>query len=183
MQAVEDGSDIVTFSGDKLLGGPQAGIAVGASAPIEKMARHPLMRAVRPDKLALAALEETLRAHLEEDLGSLPLWEMARQTPEALEARARALTEAILSTVPDVKLEATRVSSVAGGGSAPGETLSSWGLALAHPERTTGELERALRRASPPVVARIVDDVLVFDLRTIHPEQDDALGRAIVSVL
>ena len=181
--ALSDGADIVTFSGDKLLGGPQAGIILGRGALVEKIARHPLLRAVRVDKMTLAALEETLRAHMEDRLTDLPLWSMALAATEELEARAKHLAEALSAANKGLKAEAQPVSSVTGGGSLPGEELASWAIALDHGERSAAELARALRHADTPVIGRIADDHLLLDLRSVPPVQDPQLLALVTNAL
>jgi L-seryl-tRNA(Ser) seleniumtransferase len=181
--ALKDGADIVTFSGDKLLGGPQAGIILGRSELVARIARHPLMRAVRVDKMTLAALEETLSAHLENRLLDLPLWSIALATSEELEGRARRLALSLAAAVDGLKTEAVPAASVTGGGSLPGEELSSWAVALDHGERGAAELDRALRGAEIPVIGRIEDDRLLLDLRTVPPTMDDRLELLVVSAL
>ncbi len=181
--ALSDGADIVTFSGDKLLGGPQAGIILGRGPLVEKIARHPLLRAVRVDKMTLAALEETLRAHMEDRLTDLPLWSMALAATEELEARAKHLAEALSAANKGLKAEAQPVASVTGGGSLPGEELASWAIALDHGERSAAELGRALRHAETPVIGRIADDRLLLDLRSVPPGQDPQLLALVTNAL
>ncbi len=192
--ALDDGADVVTFSGDKLLGGPQAGVIVGRAEQIDKIARHPLMRALRVDKMTLAALEETLRIYLEDALDELPLWAMTTATGDELETRAAALVDRLDprggsggsggaggsgGTGDDVKVEAVALGSVAGGGSVPGAELGSWGIAITHATRSTAEIERALRFGTPPVIARVEDDRVLLDLRTVLPDQTADLVRCI----
>ncbi len=181
--ALSDGADVVTFSGDKLLGGPQAGIILGRAALVGKIARHPLLRAVRVDKMTLAALEETLRAHMEARPTDLPLWSMALAATEELEVRAKHLAEALSAAVKGLKAEAQPVSSVTGGGSLPGEELPSWAIALDHGERSAAELGRALRHAKVPVIGRIADDRLLLDLRSVPPLQDPQLQVLVTGAL
>jgi L-seryl-tRNA(Ser) seleniumtransferase len=171
--AVAEGADIVTFSGDKLLGGPQAGVIAGRRALVDKVSKHPLVRAVRVDKMTLAALEVTLAMYLEGREGELPLWQMATAPLEDLEARARALA-ALLSNA-GMTAEAVPCRSVTGGGSLPGAEIDSWGVALSQPGRSTAELERSLRYRTPPVIARIEGDRLLLDLRTVSATQDRIL--------
>ena len=172
--AVGEGADVVTFSGDKLLGGPQAGVIAGRRALINKIAKHPLMRAVRVDKMTLAALEATMAMYLEGGADELPLWQMATFPLDALEARARRLA----AQVPEhggLVAEAVPSRSVTGGGSLPGTEIDSWAIALSATGRSADELARSLRRATPPVIARIEDDRLLLDLRTVPPTQDEAV--------
>jgi L-seryl-tRNA(Ser) seleniumtransferase len=170
---VVEGADIVTFSGDKLLGGPQAGVIAGRGPLIDKISKHPLMRAVRVDKMTLAALEVTLTMYLEGESERLPLWQMAAVPLKELEARASAVAARLSEN--GLKAEAVRCHSVTGGGSLPGAEIDSWGVTLRHPDRSTAELERSLRYGIPPVVGRIEDDSLLLDLRTVAPHQDDIL--------
>jgi L-seryl-tRNA(Ser) seleniumtransferase len=173
--AIAEGADIVTFSGDKLLGGPQAGLIAGRNRLIDKISKHPLMRAVRVDKMTLAALEVTLAMYLEGEGDSLPLWRMAATPPEELEARARAVATRISGK--GMHAEAVACRSVTGGGSLPGAEIDSWGVVLSHADRSAAELERNLRYGTPPVIARIDGDRVLLDLRTVAPYQDDILCR------
>ena len=182
--ALEDGADLVTFSGDKLLGGPQAGVIAGRSAMVEKLSRHPLLRALRPDKMTLAALEATLRMHAEGRASKIPLWQMAEADPATLEATAQDLAARSATQLgPGFKVEAIPLKAVAGGGSLPGAELGSYGIWIDHGERSAAELQRSLRYGTPPVIARIEDDRLVLDLRTVRPDEVDALREQLVKVL
>ena len=184
-RSVEDGADIVTFSGDKLLGGPQAGVIVGRSELISKIARHPLMRPMRVDKLTLAALDETLQIYLEaRPEEELPLWVMASATSESLLDRATQLSNTVGDEISeDLKLEVQPHRAVTGGGSLPGEDIASFALSIVHPTKGAAEIERALRFGEPPVVALIEDDRVLFDMRTVSPDQDIALGEALIAAL
>ncbi|MGH2733937.1 MAG: L-seryl-tRNA(Sec) selenium transferase [Actinomycetota bacterium] len=180
--ALADGADLVTFSGDKLLGGPQAGVIAGRAALVAKIARHPLLRAVRVDKMTLAALEATLETYLDGRLTELPLWRMALTPAEELEGRARALAERLDATT-GLKAEAVPSGAVTGGGSLPGEQLASWAVALVHESRGASELERSLRMGDPPIVGRIEDDRVLLDLRTVPPEIDDPVADLVRAAL
>jgi L-seryl-tRNA(Ser) seleniumtransferase len=179
--AVAD-ADIVTFSGDKLLGGPQAGVLAGRMGLVDQISKHPLMRAVRVDKMTLAALEVTLTMYLQGRGDLLPLWQMAIVPAKDLELRAHALV-ARVSAPGTSAVQATRCRSVTGGGSLPGAEVDSWGVALKHPSRSTAEIGRALRHGSPPIIGRIEDDRVILDLRTVAPEQDEQLASMLGSVL
>ena len=182
--ALDDGADVVTFSGDKLLGGPQAGVIVGRAEQVEKIARHPLMRALRVDKMTLAALEETLRIYLEGSSKEVPLWAMTAASGEELEGRANALVSTLEAEVGDAaKIEAVTHGSLAGGGSVPGAELGSWAVAIAHATHSAAEVERSLRFGQPPVIARVEDDRVLIDLRTVPPSQDGVLGDAVTAAL
>ena len=181
-RALEEGADIVTFSGDKLLGGPQAGVIVGRADLVEKLRGDALIRALRVDKMTLAALEATLTLYLGGRRGEIPLWAAASVTSEALLQRADALAEEINGR--HLTVEARRVSteSVAGGGSLPGKTLASWAIGLRSTALSAAEIERALRAHDPPVIARVEEDEVLLDLRTV-PRTDDEVLVAAVSVL
>ena len=179
-EAVHDGADVVTFSGDKLLGGPQAGIAAGRASAIATLRSHPLMRALRPDKLTIAALVATVAAYRDDTaVETLPVWRLIAATPAKLARRAKSVAARLEAAgIPAAVIE---TASTVGGGSLPEETQPSRGVALsaASAARAVG----ALRRADPPVIARIVDDRVVLDLRSVLPEQDDALAIAVIGAL
>jgi L-seryl-tRNA(Ser) seleniumtransferase len=179
-ESVAAGAAVVCFSGDKLLGGPQAGIIVGKAAYVDPLKSHPLARALRPDKLCLVGLQETLLHYLrEEAIEKIPVWRMIAAPLAAIERRAERwqgrLQQAGIST------EAVDGRSTVGGGSLPGETLPTRLLALpaVHPD----QLAVALRRADPPVISRIEDDRLVLDPRTVLPEEEQALLQNVVAAL
>jgi L-seryl-tRNA(Ser) seleniumtransferase len=179
-EAVRDGADVVTFSGDKLLGGPQAGIAAGRTEAIAKLRAHPLMRALRPDKLTIAALIATLAAYRDGTaVDTLPVWRLISQTPAKLGRRAKA----IVARLEAAGIRATMIetTSTVGGGSLPEETQPSRGVALS--ATSAARAVGALRGADPPVIARIVDDRVVLDLRSVLPEHDDVLVRAVTTAL
>ena len=172
------GADLVLFSGDKLLGGPQAGLVVGRAELVGRLARHPLARAVRADKLTLAALEATLAAHLAGRRDELPVWRSLLLTVADLEPRAAALAQAV---GPAATLRTG--TSVAGGGSLPGEGLESVLVEVdPAPDGEAAVLAR-LRAGDPPVVARAERGRVVLDLRTVPPEQDALVARALAAAL
>jgi len=171
-QALTAGAALVTFSGDKLLGGPQAGIVVGRADLVAAIGRHPLARAVRADKVTLAALEAVAGAYLDGDASRIPLWRMATAPLEALTARAESLT----FRVPGAKVVDTE--AVAGGGSLPGLAIPSVGLAIE--VASADDAMAGLRRHD--VVARVEADAIVCDLRTVDPLDDDRLAAALVAV-
>ncbi|MGH2448175.1 MAG: L-seryl-tRNA(Sec) selenium transferase [Chloroflexota bacterium] len=169
LEAVEAGADVVTFSADKLLGGPQAGIALGAGTLIRKMARHPLARAVRPDKLVLAALSATLLAYLRGDaVQTIPVWQMIAQTADQIERRAVMFRERAAQR--DIQLRLEPGESTVGGGSLPTETMATTHLVL--PRRFTAA---ALRSHSPAIVARTQHGRVLLDLRTVQPSEEAQL--------
>jgi L-seryl-tRNA(Ser) seleniumtransferase len=179
-EAVATGCDLVTFSGDKLLGGPQAGLIAGKTDAVSAVRKHPLMRALRPDKLSIAALEATLGLYRDHRLDELPTLAMLGATLEQLRERALAVLSRIRSS-RGIEVAVVPCESTVGGGAMPTVQLPSWGLSLSG--RAPDDLDRALRQASPPVVARIVEDQLILDLRTVHRRVDqDALVSAIESL-
>ncbi|HAK56459.1 MAG TPA: L-seryl-tRNA(Sec) selenium transferase [Acidobacteria bacterium] len=176
--SVDAGVDIICFSGDKLLGGPQAGIIVGREPLVGKIRRHPLMRALRSDKLAYAALDATL---LEYAAGrasdTVPVARMIGLTPGEIDRRARAAAAAVSAST--IHTEIIDGVSTIGGGSAPGRELPTRLLALRSTTDTPEALEAALRALTPPIVGRIAQDRVVLDLRTVLTEQDEALKAAL----
>ena len=183
--SLEDGADLVMFSGDKLLGGPQCGVIAGRSALVQSIEHHPMLRALRVDKMTLAALEATLLAHLEGRPEDLPLWRMLNMESAELRLRAMDLAARIESSLggSGVKAEAIPTQAVTGGGSLPGLELDSWGVALRHPDRSSDDLARSLRHGSRPVIGRIEDDTLILDLRTVPPDQDAHLPTILIKSL
>jgi L-seryl-tRNA(Ser) seleniumtransferase len=171
-QCLADGAALVTFSGDKLLGGPQAGVIAGRADLVRIVTRHPLARAVRADKMTLAALQQVVIAYLEGDTAAIPLWRMAATPVEAL--RDRALS--VAARVPGAKVVDTE--AVAGGGSLPGLTIPSAGVAL---EPADADAVLAALRARG-VVARIDDGAVICDLRTVDPGDDARLADALAAV-
>ncbi|HEV3475021.1 MAG TPA: L-seryl-tRNA(Sec) selenium transferase [Actinomycetota bacterium] len=170
-EALDAGADLVCFSGDKLLGGPQAGIVAGRKELVERLRRHPMARALRVDKMTVAALEVVVGMYARGERSRLPTWEAVGQKPTVLRKRAAALAESL----PGARVE--RGSSVAGGGSVPGYAIPTWSLRLPamHPE----PLAARLRVGNPPVFCRVEEDGLLFDLRTVAPDDDLRLERAI----
>ena len=181
--SIAAGADVVSFSGDKLLGGPQAGLIVGRSEIIERLRRSPLYRALRADKLCLAALEATLEAHRRGSLEEIPTFQMLGLSPDAIEARARNLVQRFEEIAPS-GLKATLVNghSAVGGGSGPNVHPPTALLALAHDTLTANEIESKLRAASPPVIARIADGRVLLDLRTVDISEESDLITAMKSL-
>jgi L-seryl-tRNA(Ser) seleniumtransferase len=175
--SVKAGVDVITFSGDKMLGGPQAGILTGKRAPLEKIRQNPLFRVLRVDKLTIAALEATLAAYLRGDLQAIPALRLMHITREEIAARATRLAERI-STQPGFRVQLEDGESVIGGGSTPGQSLPTKLVAVAHARHSAEELGALLRRNSPPIIARLEHDRLLLDLRTVFEEQEDELAEA-----
>jgi len=174
-QAVAEGAAIVTFSGDKLLGGPQAGVIVGHRDLLDRVAAHPLARAVRADKMTLAALQAVALTYLRGDAGALPLWRMATLSLDALVERAALVAEA----VPGASV--ARTEAVAGGGSLPGLTIPSAGVVVAAPGSRADDVAARLRAAG--VVARVEEGAVVCDLRTVDPGDDTRLRDALAAAV
>ncbi len=178
------GADLVCFSGDKLLGGPQAGILVGKAEIIGRLAKHPLMRAVRIDKMTLAALEATLR-HYQRDQAEthIPVWRMISTRPEQLAQRAANWSHQL--TAAGIAAHTQFGESTIGGGSLPGETLPTTLLALdaAVMPSPLDLISQRLRGLVTPIITRILRDTLLFDPRTVLPEQDSSIVPSILSVL
>jgi len=174
--SVTAGADLVTFSGDKLLGGPQAGLIVGRADLVAELRHHPLTRALRVDKSTLAALQATLLHYARgEAEREVPVWRMIATPLEELAARSADLAAKLCAVgVPATVVQAT---STVGGGALPGETLPTWAVAVA--ATSPDALAAALRRGELPVVGRILDGQLLFDLRTVPAEEDARLLGAI----
>lgn len=178
--SLKAGADLVLFSGDKLLGGPQAGIAAGREELVRRLERDPLMRALRPDKMTLAALDETLRlsATPERATVSIPTLTMLAVPFAVLRQRAEALAEA-LSRLPGVTAVARRSRGYAGGGTLPDQPVRTAVVAVRHESIREGELARRLRTGTPAVLVRVRRGEVVIDVRTVFVEQDAAVVGAI----
>jgi L-seryl-tRNA(Ser) seleniumtransferase len=177
-RALADGADLVCFSGDKLLGGPQAGLVLGKADLVERVRRHPLLRALRPCKLTLAALEATLALWRDGRQEEIPVVAMLAQPADEAKARAKRF----LGRLRRAGLRCTGalrpVEGRAGGGSMPLRTAPGWAVALSFPATAPDVVEASLRDGEPPVIGRIVDDLLLLDLRTVLPAQEAVvLGR------
>jgi L-seryl-tRNA(Ser) seleniumtransferase len=175
-ESIRAGMGLVFFSGDKLLGGPQAGIVVGRRDLVDRLARHPLARAVRIDKLSLASLAATLVHYLRGDAEQeIPVWRMVSASADDLKARARSW-QAALAYGCDVR----ESRSAVGGGSLPGETLPTWVLSLDCQDLGGADgVAGRLRQGRPPVIARIEDGRVVLDPRTVAPGEDSDLLAAL----
>ncbi|MFA5801284.1 MAG: L-seryl-tRNA(Sec) selenium transferase [Thermoleophilia bacterium] len=180
------GVDVVTFSGDKLLGGPQAGIIVGKSEYIEKMKAHPMARAMRVDKMTLAALQATLALYLKPEtaMEKIPTLRMLSENDESLKARADELAGGLKKEVGGAASVAVeKATSKVGGGALPLLELDSWVCALSPSAITVDELAARLRHTDPPVIGRIHKELLLLDLRTVLPEQVEELAGAVTQAL
>jgi len=180
-QRLAAGADIVTFSGDKLVGGPQAGLIVGRADLIARIRKDPLARAVRPDKVTLAALAATLGLYRAgRAVTDIPVWRMIALTATALGERADALVAGLPATARE-RVTVSEMSSAIGGGSLPGETLESVGLVIAGSGSVA--LAARLRAGDPAVVGRVEHGAVLLDLRTVAPADDVALATAVVRAL
>ena len=174
------GAGIVSFSGDKLLGGPQAGIIAGTEDLVGRVRRHPLMRALRVDKLTYAALEATLHAHVAGRAAEeLPAWRMFALTAEEIDTRAQAL---VASLPKSFTADVIDGHSAVGGGSAPDVELPTRLIALRHATMSATALEAALRASATPIIARIQDGRLLLDLRTVAPDEDRVVAGALATL-
>jgi L-seryl-tRNA(Ser) seleniumtransferase len=175
-QSLVAGADVVTFSGDKLLGGVQAGLIVGRREVVEKLRRHPLYRALRVDKLIYAALEATLEAFRRDTvLQEIPVLKMLSTTGEELKTRTLQFAEKLsagLGETGELKFEVAEGNSVIGGGSAPMVQPATTLLALKHEKMSVSRLEEALRLSNPPVITRILEDKVLLDLRTVSEAEE-----------
>ncbi len=185
-KSVAEGADLVAFSGDKLLGGPQSGIIVGRRELIDTIRRHPLYRALRPDKLTYAALEATLLAyergtHFEE----IPVLRMLSMPEAEIERRASAFADELRSNLPESRsfdVDVIRGESAIGGGSAPGVHPETTLIALTARGNSADEIERRLRLGSPPVISRIAEDRVLIDIRTVREDEEVELLATLSSI-
>src|SRR5713226_8175689 len=186
-QSVEAGVSVVLVSGNKLLGGPQAGIIAGKKDLIARVRRYPLFRALRVDKLTIAALEATLGAYLRAAWDEIPAIRMIRATPHELKRRAENFLRELRPELPldEVEIEIADGSSLAGGGSTPSQSLPTKVIRIASARYSATKLEQRLRRAPAgvSVISRVEDDRLVLDLRTIFPEQEPLLIKTLSAAL
>jgi L-seryl-tRNA(Ser) seleniumtransferase len=181
-ESIEAGADVVSFSGDKLLGATQAGLIVGRREIIDRLRKHSLYRALRVDKLCLAALEATLDAHRRGAIEEIPALRMLSLETNTIEKRAMNFIQQ-LSSLETAGLTATIVAgqSAVGGGSGPNTHPQTALIALKHQTLSAAEIEHKLRLFSTPVIARIADDLVLLDLRTVDPGEEPDLLRALMS--
>jgi L-seryl-tRNA(Ser) seleniumtransferase len=186
-ESIDAGFSLVLFSGDKLLGGPQAGIIAGKKDLVAKVRRHPLFRALRVDKLTIAAIEATLRAYLRADWDAIPSQRMMRFSADEIRKRTSVFVETLRPRVAagSVHFEIAEGQSLAGGGSTPSQSLPTYVLRVTSDRYSATQLEARLRcpASGTPVIARIEEDRLILDLRTVFREQEPALADAIVAAV
>jgi L-seryl-tRNA(Ser) seleniumtransferase len=177
-EIIEQGVDIVSFSGDKLLGSVQAGLIAGKQAIVSRLRKHPLYRALRSDKIRLAALEATLASHERESAqAEVPVMQMLSLKPDDLKARAESLVESVGSS--SAKFELIAGESTLGGGAGPTSTFPTTLVAITHPERSAQDIEHYLRSTTPPIISRISEGKVLLDLRTVFNDQLSALQQAL----
>ena len=180
LDSLRSGVDFVTYSGDKLLGGPQAGLISGASEWITRMRSNSLFRALRVDKLIYAALEATLLAYVRSDHDAIPTLRMMRLTKEQIGRRAEAIAARLAAA--NLKVEVVDGESLLGGGAAPSSVLPTRLLAVTCDGLSADDLGTSLRSAEPPIITRVEEGRVILDLRTVFPEQDAAVADALVRI-
>jgi L-seryl-tRNA(Ser) seleniumtransferase len=168
---VQSGADLIAFSGDKLLGGPQAGLLIGSKRAIGPLTKHPLLRALRPDKLTLAALEATLELYRDGRSAEVPTLRMLATPEPTLADRARRLGAMVAAECPTLSAEVVRVRSAVGGGALPLEEPWSWAVALVPPGESAAALDERLRLGTPPILGRLKDERLLLDVRTLAEDE------------
>ncbi len=183
-ESIKAGADLVLFSGDKLLGGPQCGIIVGRRAAVQRIAKHPMMRAMRVDKVTLSALAATLRLYrdLEQAEQSIPLLSLLSTPLENLENRARRIAPQIAAASAVASAEAMEDRAMLGGGSMPTREIPTWCVAITPESASVDQFARSLRIASPSVFGRVQQDRLLVDLRTVLPKQDGEIVEVVSSL-
>jgi L-seryl-tRNA(Ser) seleniumtransferase len=183
LDSLRAGVDVVTYSGDKLLGGPQSGLISGRADLVARMRSNSLFRALRVDKLTYAALEATLLAYVKRDHDAVPVLRMMRLSKNEIERRAEMVVASVVSARSQrLKLELLDGESVIGGGAAPSAVLPTRLIAFTHADLSADELNARLRGSEPPVIARVEDGRVLLDLRTVFPEQDGVLVNVLSSL-
>ena len=181
-QSLQAGADVVLFSGDKLLGGPQCGILIGKREALEKISTHPMMRALRLDKTILAALSATLDLYLGPDpTQSVPILQLISTPLEELQTRAESLAESI-SEISDYTATAMEDVTYLGGGSVPTQEIETWSVSIKHAQRSDDELSLQLRTSATPVLGRIRQNEFKLDLRSVFPHQDQLILEAFQNI-
>jgi len=180
--SVRAGVNVITYSGDKLLGGPQAGLISGTPELVKRIRSNPLFRALRVDKMFYAALEATLLAYLREDYKSIPVLRMMRLTEVELASRAEHLRRRLQISCPQLDVQVVSSRSVIGGGAAPGSTLATRVLAISSPRLSANVIAERLRQWNPPIISRVEGGRVLLDLRTVEPEQEQIITAALEQV-
>ena len=184
-KCVDDGADVVTFSGDKLLGGPQAGIILGSKEYIDIMKKHPLTRAFRVDKMTIAALEATLREYLEEGraIKNIPVLNQITSNKDDVKKKAKKLHKMIMGKYKDAKVSLIEDKATIGGGSMPGQFIDTYCLQISPGKLSVNEMEKALRMLEIPIVARIANDTLVLDMLTVDEADFAYIAGSVSEIL
>lgn len=184
-QSIKDGADVVLFSGDKLIGGPQCGIIIGKKKYIDTILSNPLMRAMRVDKMTLAALSATLRIYRDEDRArtEIPILRMLSMPEENLKLRAEKVVAQLSHLAELETCEAVEADSMLGGGSLPTQKLSTWCVALTPKTHSVDSLSAGLRNSEPSVIGRVQKERYYLDMRTVQPSQDAGLVEAVEAFL
>jgi L-seryl-tRNA(Ser) seleniumtransferase len=181
MESLRAGVDLVTYSGDKMLGGPQAGLLSGREELIARLRSNPLFRALRVDKLTYAALEATLMEYVRQNHNAIPFVRMLRMTAEDVRVRVASLEEK-LQAAKALATEIIAGESLIGGGSAPTSTLPTFLLAVTAGALSAEELATRLRRDDPPIITRVEEGRVLLDLRTVFPNEDALIASALLSI-
>jgi L-seryl-tRNA(Ser) seleniumtransferase len=182
LDSLRAGVDVVTYSGDKLLGGPQAGILSGRSDLIAQMRSNSLFRALRVDKLTYAALETTLLAYVKREFDTIPTLKMMSLSQAEIGRRAEVVAQKLRSGTRNIQMEIIDGESVVGGGAAPSSVLPTRLLALTCEGLSADELSARLRNSDPPIIARVEEGRVLIDLRTVFPEQDLLIADALIRI-
>jgi L-seryl-tRNA(Ser) seleniumtransferase len=183
---LNDGANLVLFSADKLLGGPQAGIILGDKKLIETLRRHPIYRALRADKMLISLLEAVLTEYLSanpEDL--VPVLKMAKQSPEAIQKRVEEFMQSLRASCPKLSMEILQTESAFGGGTSPNQVQRSFAIKIkvkGQAASSINELNRLLRNGTPKVIARLQDESIIIDFRTVQPWEEEGLAQALLAV-
>jgi len=183
-RALRDGADVVTASGDKILGGPQAGIIAGRREVVEILRRHPMTRAIRPCKLTIGILHHVLALYRDGRTDEIPVFRMLSQTPGTLRSRARRLARRVRAALPaeDWVVEVASELSAVGGGALPRERLETWVVRLRSKALSPGEIEEGLRGCDVPVIARIARDHVILDVRTVQDDEIEIVSRGLAGL-
>lgn len=183
-ESIAAGADLVCFSGDKLIGGPQAGIIAGRADLVQRIRKHPLTRMLRVDKCTDLALEHTLRMFLDPDRlpETNPTYAMLAAPLDGLRRRAQGIARRVSRAVPNISLRIREGESALGGGALPTTSIKTWLLEVIIPGCSAGELAALLRRREPPVITRIANDAVVADMRTLFPGEDAELAASLIQI-
>ena len=182
-ELVASGADVISFSGDKLLGSAQAGLIVGKADIVNRLRKHPLYRALRIDKLRLAALEASLESYQRAvEIEELPVVQMLSLSREDVGSRATRVFEQISNQDPQLRVSLVESDSALGGGAGPTAKLPTMAISLTHDELSAEDIERRLRASKPPIVSRIFEDQVMLDLRTVFPDEEAMLISAVKSL-